>query len=181
MVHHFHCLNISISRWQGGKFFKHFFNTCTVFHNDKSYRCRPAIPHAFRVRLQQLPSPMRDTRLRLLPYFQNIFALIAPTLYMLSLSKNCPNLNFHCPIFQSHAIALLLGWQVCTGEINSSMSKVQKTYHPKIWGVILLFSKKRRARDNHILNENLSSQKSSYPKLSILKSCLLTLSKQRWY
>ena len=73
---------------------------------------RPAIPHAFRVRLQQLPSVMRDTRLRLLPYFQDISALIAPTLYMLSLSKNCPNLNFHCPICHSHSIALLPGWQV---------------------------------------------------------------------
>ena len=78
----------------------------------------PAIPHAFRVRLQQLPSPMRDTRLRLLPYFQNIFALIAPTLYMLSLSKNCPNLNFHCPICQSHATALLPGWQVCDAKLR---------------------------------------------------------------
>ena len=77
------------------------------------YTSRPAIPPAFRVRVPQLTSPMRDMRLRLLPYFQNIFALIAPTLYMLSLSKNCPNLNFHCPIFQSHAIALLPGWQVC--------------------------------------------------------------------
>ena len=48
----------------------------------------PAIPHAFRVRLQQLPSLMRDTRLRLLPYFQSILALIiAPTPYILSLSK----------------------------------------------------------------------------------------------
>ena len=59
----------------------------------------PAIPHAFRVRLQQSPSLMRDTRLRLLPYFQSILALIiAPTPYILSLSKNCPNLNFYCPI-----------------------------------------------------------------------------------
>ena len=65
---------------------------------------------------------MRDTRLRLLPYFQNIFALIAPTLYMLSLSKNCPNLNFHCPICQSHAIALLPGWQVCSSLPHSLFS-----------------------------------------------------------
>ena len=78
---------------------------------------RPPIPHAFRVRLQQLPSLMRDTCLRLFPYFQNIFALIAPTSYMLLLSKNRPYLNFHC---QSHAIALLPGWQVCmdTHETN---------------------------------------------------------------
>ena len=75
---------------------------------------RPAIPHAFRERIHvQLPSPMRDTRLRLLPYFQNIFALIAPALYTLSLSKDCPHLNFHCPICQSHAIALHQGSQVC--------------------------------------------------------------------
>ena len=31
------------------------------------YSVRPAIPHALRVRLQQFPSPMSDTRLRLLP------------------------------------------------------------------------------------------------------------------
>ena len=49
--------------------------------------CRPAISHAFRVRLQQLPSLMCDSRLGLLPYFQNIFALTAAILYMLSLSK----------------------------------------------------------------------------------------------
>ena len=42
---------------------------------------RPAIPQAFRVRLQQLPSLMCDTRLRLLFYSQKTFALIAPTLY----------------------------------------------------------------------------------------------------
>ena len=53
---------------------------------------------------------MRDMRLRLLPYFQNIFALIAPPSYILSLSKYCPNLNLHCPICQSHEIALLPGW-----------------------------------------------------------------------
>ena len=96
---------------------------------------RHAIPHAFRVRLQQLPSPMLDTCLRLLPFFKNIFALIAPTLYMLSLSKNCLNLNFHCPIFsicQSHAIVLLPGWQVwpsqafqlCTDVYNFISSSV---------------------------------------------------------
>ena len=84
---------------------------------------RPAIPHTFRVRLQQLPSLMRDTRLRLLPYFQNIFALIETTLYMLSLSKDCPNLNFHCPICQSHSIALLLGWQVCFRDIDNDANQ----------------------------------------------------------
>ena len=31
---------------------------------------------------------------------------------MLSLSENCPNLNFHCPICQYHSIALCPGWQV---------------------------------------------------------------------
>ena len=56
--------------------------------------------------------PMRDTHLRILPYFQNIFAFSEPTLKMLSLSKNSPNLNFHCPVCQSHAVALLPGWQV---------------------------------------------------------------------
>ena len=86
-------------------------------------RPRPASPHEIRVRLQQLPSPMRDTRVRLLPYFQNIFALIAPTSYMLSLGKNCPNLNFHCPICQSHSMALLPGWQACpTVHMNWSIS-----------------------------------------------------------
>ena len=85
---------------------------CFSHLHDLTSDDSPAIPHALRVRLQQLPSPMSDTRLRLLPYFQNNFVLIAPTLYMLSLSKNCPDLNFHCPICQSHAIALLPGWQV---------------------------------------------------------------------
>ena len=37
---------------------------------------RPAIPHASRVRLQQLPSPMSDKGLRLLPFLQNTLALI---------------------------------------------------------------------------------------------------------
>ena len=32
-------------------------------------------------------------------------------LYVLSSSKKRPNLNFHCPICQSHSIALLPGWQ----------------------------------------------------------------------
>ena len=66
---------------------------------------------------------MSDTYLRLLPYFQNMFALIAPTSYMLSLGKNCPNLNFHCPICQSHSMALLPGWQACpTVHMNWSIS-----------------------------------------------------------
>ena len=69
----------------------------------------PFLLHAFRVRLQQSPS--------LLPYFQNIFSFIPPTSYMSSLSNNCPNLSFHCPIFQSHPIALLPGWQVWTSPI----------------------------------------------------------------
>ena len=85
----------------------------------KSCKYIPAIPHAFGVRLQQLPSPMHDMRLRPLPYFQNIFALIALTLYMSSWSKNCPNLNFHCPICPSHSIALLPGWQVWSWSSSS--------------------------------------------------------------
>ena len=48
---------------------------------------RPAIPQAFSVRLQQLPSLMCDTRLRLLFYSQKTFALIPPTLCMLALGK----------------------------------------------------------------------------------------------
>ena len=97
------------SRWTQGK-----GESCLDVKVSTLVLDRPAIPHAFRVRLQQLPSLMRDTRLRLLPYFQDIFTLITPYLYigMLSLTKNCPNLNFHCPICQSHSIALLPGWQV---------------------------------------------------------------------
>ena len=40
---------------------------------------------------------MCDKRLRFLPHFQSIFALIAPTLMISSLSKNCHDLNFLCP------------------------------------------------------------------------------------
>ena len=91
-------------RWQN-----YFQELMTQISTETIVGARPAISHAFRVRLRHLPSLIRDTYLRLLPYFQNIFALNTPNLYMLSLSKNCPNLNFHC---QSHSIALLPGWQV---------------------------------------------------------------------
>ena len=56
---------------------------------------RPAIPHAFRVRSQQLPSLMRDTRLRLLPYFQNILPLLLHPCYILGTS-NTPVLLIKC-------------------------------------------------------------------------------------
>ena len=37
---------------------------------------------------------------------------------MLSLSNNYPNLKCHCPICQSHSIALLPGWQVCLTQLH---------------------------------------------------------------
>ena len=36
------------------------------------------------------------------------------------MSKNCPYLNLHCPICQSHSIAILLGWQVCVQQTKES-------------------------------------------------------------
>ena len=52
------------------------------------------------------------------PVFKKTVAVIAPTLYMLSLSNNYPNLKCHCPICQSHSIALLPGWQGCLTQLH---------------------------------------------------------------
>ena len=71
--------------WQTGWF--SLFIICKD-QNLHCHTCGPAIPHAFRVRLQQLPSLMWDRRLRLLNYFQNTFALIAYICY--HWEKNCP-------------------------------------------------------------------------------------------
>ena len=86
-----------------------FQKLMTQISSESIVGARPAISHAFRVRLQHLPSLMRDTYLRLLPYLKKTFATIAPTLYI---EKNCPNLIFVCPICQSHSIACLSRWQV---------------------------------------------------------------------
>ena len=51
---------------------------------------------------------------------------------MSSLSKNCPNLNFHCPVCQSHSIALLPGRQVWSSKIWASGD----TRLEVIWGYV---------------------------------------------
>ena len=91
-------------------------------------------------RLQHLlPSLMCKTRL--LPCFQNAFVLIAPTLHMLSLSKNClPNLNFLCPICQSHSYRIDLSRQNI--QTMQELSKiVPKSLRPMpniCWSIISL-------------------------------------------
>ena len=67
---------------------------------------------AFRVRLPQLPSPMSDMRLGLLPYFQNNFCPCCTNLLYVIIEQKLPQSEFLLPICRSHSIALLPGWQV---------------------------------------------------------------------
>ena len=78
---------------------------------------RPAIPHSIQSEIPEIALPNAWHAFETLSLFSEYFF---PSGFMHQLfiryhhwEKNCPNLKFHCPICQSHSIALLPGWWVC--------------------------------------------------------------------
>ena len=99
-------------------------------------------------------------RLRLLPYFQNVFALLLQQLYiMFELSKNCPYPSEfplpYLPRCQSHSITLLPEWQVCPWMASKTYLKyIAYTAYPL--GLCVASTKEQESSTNETNAKKLS-------------------------